>query len=190
MPNPPNKGGLHGNQRAVDEDDYRQVAALHAQGLGRNEIARRINRAQRTVSVIAAELGLAFDVTMTEEATRHRVAQLAALRADTAMDLHLDALKLTQSMWEPATIFNFGGKENTFNSEPVDEPPPIDKKNLMAAAGIALEKSLKLVPPADDTGAEDARSMLGQLMVGLKTAYEQAVSEEGSAGEEAEGESP
>ncbi|WP_265582710.1 hypothetical protein [Streptomyces ferrugineus] len=40
---------------------------------------------------------------------------MAALRADTAVDLHLDALKLTQRMWEPAVVFNFGGKENTYN---------------------------------------------------------------------------
>lgn len=177
------------DKRPVDEDDYRRVRELHALGMGRNAIAREIDRAQRTVSVIAAELGLTFDTAMTEDATRARVAQLAALRADTALDLHLDALKLTQSMWEPATVFNFGGKDNTFASREVAEPPAADKKSLMTAAGIALEKSLKLVPPADDSGAEDARSMLGQLMVGLKAAYDQAVSEE-AADEEAEGESP
>lgn len=177
------------DKRPVDEDDYRRVRELHALGMGRNAIAREIDRAQRTVSVIAAELGLTFDTAMTEDATRARVAQLAALRADTALDLHLDALKLTQSMWEPATVFNFGGKDNTFASRKVAEPPAADKKSLMTAAGIALEKSLKLVPPADDSGAEDARSMLGQLMVGLKAAYDQAVSEE-AADEEAEGESP
>lgn len=168
----------------VTEEDYQRVAELHAQGMGRNAIAREIGRAQRTVSVIAAELGLVFDVSMTQDATRHRVAQLAALRADTAVDLHLDALRLTQQMWEPAIIYNFGGKENSYNWKEVAEPPSGDKKNLMAAAGIALEKSLKLVPPSDDSGAEAARSMLGQLMVGLKAAYEEAVSEE------AEGESP
>jgi hypothetical protein len=173
----------------VTEEDYARVRELHALGMGRNQIAREIGRAQRTVSVIAAELGLTFDTSMTEDATRARVAQLAALRADTALDLHLDALKLTQQMWEPAVVFNFGGKENTYNERTVDEPPTVDKKNLMAAAGIALEKSLKLVPPADDAGAEDARSMLGQLMRGLKAAYDEAGAEEG-AGEEAEGESP
>jgi hypothetical protein len=173
----------------VTEEDYRRVAELHALGMGRNAIAREIGRAQRTVSVIAGELGLVFDTSMTEDATRARVAQLAALRADTALDLHLDALKLTQQMWEPAVVFNFGGKENTYNERTVDEPPTADKKNLMAAAGIALEKSLKLVPPADDAGAEDARSMLGQLMRGLKAAYDEAGGAEG-AGEEAEGESP
>ncbi len=172
--------------RPVTEDDYERVRQLHALGMGRNAIAREIDRAQRTVSVIAAELGLVFDVSMTEDATRARVAQLAALRADTAIDLHLDALKLTQQMWEPAVVFNFGGKENTYNEREVDEPPTADKKNLMAAAGIALEKSLKLVPPADDAGADDARSMLGQLMRGLKAAYDEAASEE----PEGAGESP
>lgn len=177
------------NGRPVTEDDYQLVRELHARGMGRNAIAREIGRAQRTVSVIAGELGLVFDASMTEDATRHRIAQLAALRADTAVDLHLDALRLTQQMWEPATIYNFGGKDNTYRDKQVDEPPTGDKKNLMAAAGIALEKSLKLVPPADDSGVEDAQSVLGQLMVGLKAAYDQAKSEE-AGNEEAEGESP
>jgi hypothetical protein len=175
--------------RPVTDEDRAEIIRLHAEGKGRNEIGRLVGRAQRTVSVICAEEGLVFDVSMTEDATRHRVAQLAALRADTAVDLHLDALRLTQQMWEPSIIYNFGGKENSYNWKEVAEPPTGDKKNLMAAAGIALEKSLKLVPPADDAGAGDARSMLGQLMVGLKAAYDEAAGEE-AASEEAEGESP
>ncbi|QFQ97448.1 helix-turn-helix domain-containing protein [Streptomyces phaeolivaceus] len=177
------------NTNPVTDEDRANIIRLHGQGLGRNAIARQVGRAQRTVSVICAEEGLVFDTSMTEDATRARVAQLAALRADTAVDLHLDAMRLTQQMWEPATIYNFGGKDNTYRDKHVDEPPSGDKKNLMAAAGIALEKSLKLVPPADDSGVEDAQSVLGALMVGLKAAYDQAKSEE-AGGEEAEGESP
>jgi transposase-like protein len=172
----------------VTDEERAAIIRLHGQGKGRNEIARLTGRAQRTVSLICAEEGLIFDTSMTEDATRARIAQLAALRADTAVDLHLDAMKLTQQMWEPATIYNFGGKDNTYRDKQVDEPPSGDKKNLMAAAGIALEKSLKLVPPADDTGAEAAQSMLGQLMVGLKAVYDEAREE--VASEEAEGESP
>lgn len=163
--------GVNSSHREVTEEDYRRVAELHAQGLGRNAIAREIGRAQRTVSVIAAELDLAFDTSLTEDATRARVAQLAALRADTALDLHLDAMKLTQQMWEPADVFNFGGKDNTFEKRTVNEPPASDKKNLMAAAGIALEKSLRLVPPADDSGVDAARSLVGQLLTGLASAH-------------------
>lgn len=172
--------------RPITPEDRDEIILLHAQGKGRNEIARLVDRAQRTVSVICAEEGLVFDVSMTEDATRHRVAQLAALRADTAVDLHLDALKLTQQMWEPAVVFNFGGKENSYNERLVEEPPTGDKKNLMVAAGVALEKSLKLVPPADGSGTEDARSMVGQLITGL-TAIHRAQQQEAEQATEDEG---
>lgn len=173
----------------VTEEDYQRVRELHARGMGRNAIAREIGRAQRTVSVIAAELGLTFDVTMTEEATRHRVAQLAERRAILAEALQGDAERLTEQIWQPSVVYSFGGKENTYNERPVDEPPADAKKALMSTAGMAIDRSLKLVPPSADAGADDAKSMLGQLMLGLKAAYDEAAGEEGG-GEEAEGESP
>ncbi|MFE9645305.1 hypothetical protein ACFYO0_14550 [Streptomyces sp. NPDC006365] len=154
--------------RPVTQEDYRRVAELHALDMGRNAIAREIGRAQRTVSVIAAELSLVFDVTMTEDATRARVAQLAEKRAILADALTDDALKLTEQVWQPATIYNFGGKDNSFNFEYVDEPPAIDKKALMSAAGIAVEKSLKLVPPQDQDDAEEVGSLLTSLFDKLR----------------------
>lgn len=141
------KNGLRHSQRAVDEEDYRLVAELHAQGLGRNEIGRRIGRAQRTVSVIAQELGLVFDVTMTEEATRHRIAQLAERRVMLAEAMQDDAERLSAQLWQPAKVYRIGGSANTYTEHELAEPPADAKKDLMAAAGIAVEKSMKLVPP-------------------------------------------
>ncbi|MFP8960025.1 hypothetical protein ACLIYP_05550 [Streptomyces nanhaiensis] len=159
------------DQRPVTQDDYDAVARLHAEGLGRNEIARRIDRAQRTVSVIAAELGLTFDTTMTEEATRHRVAQLAERRAILAEALQGDAERLTEQLWQPSKVWNFGGKDNKYAERTVPEPPADAKKNLMAAAGMAIDRSLKLVPPDTDRGEDAARGMVGQLLTGLTAIY-------------------
>lgn len=182
---------LRRDQRPVTQEDYDRVSELHAQGLGRNEIARQINRAQRTVSVIAQELGLVFDCTWTEEATRHRMAQLAARRVDLAEALQSDAERLTEQLWQPAIVFNFGGKDNDYNSEQVPEPPADAKKNLMASAGMAIDRSLKLCPPADDGGAEAARSMVGQLMSGIAAVYrEQQAAEEREAADEGDGDAP
>ncbi len=135
------KGGL------VTDDERAEIIRLHGEGKGRNEIARLTRRSQRTVSLICQEEGLTFDVTMTEEATRHRVAQLADRRAMLAEALQDDAERLTEQLWRPAKVFNIGGKDNTYAEHDVDEPPADAKKNLMASAGIAIEKSLKLVPP-------------------------------------------
>ncbi|MFE7073792.1 helix-turn-helix domain-containing protein [Streptomyces sp. NPDC057620] len=131
----------------VTDADRAEIIRLHGLGKGRNEIGRLVGRAQRTVSVICQEEGLVFDVTMTEEATRHRVAQLADRRAMLAEALQDDAERLTEQLWQPAIIYNFGGKDNSFEKQDVTEPPADAKKNLMASAGIAIEKSLKLVPP-------------------------------------------
>ncbi|CAL9662704.1 helix-turn-helix domain-containing protein [Streptomyces sp. enrichment culture] len=147
MSTPPRKNGLRKDQRPVTEADYDEVRRLHAQGLGRNAIAREMGRGPRTVSVIAAELGLDFDRSMTAEATRARKADLEERRVLLAEALQGDAERLTEQLWQRAKVFNIGGKDNTYTDHDVDEPPAEAKKNLMAAAGIAIEKSLKLVPP-------------------------------------------
>lgn len=172
----------------VTAEDRAEIIRLHGEGLGRNEIARRTGRAQRTVSVICAEEGLTFDASMTEEATRHRMAQLAEKRALLAEAYVDDALRLSEQVWQPATVFNFGGKDNTYNDKVLPEPPAHDKKALMAASVAAAEQSRRLAPPVDDAGADAAKSVLGKLMVGLKAAYDEALGE--AADEEAEGESP
>ncbi|MDT9688184.1 hypothetical protein Q5762_07410 [Streptomyces sp. P9(2023)] len=179
-------GGQHAR---VTEEDEQRVRELHAQGLGRNEIARQIGRGQRTVSVIAARLNLSFDRTATEEATRARIADLAEKRTILADAFTDDALRLSAQVWEPATVFNFGGKDNTYEEREVPEPPAADKRALMAAATNAAAQSLRLVPPAADTGAEDAVSVVGKIGAGLAEIAKRIRAEEASD-EEAEGGSP
>ncbi|GGQ38524.1 helix-turn-helix domain-containing protein [Streptomyces mutabilis] len=158
MPKPKfSKGGT------VTDEERAEIIRLHGEGNGRNEIARLTRRSLRTVSLICAGEGLTFDVTMTEEATRHRMANLAERRAILAEALQTDAEKLTEQLWQPHWVFNFGGKDNTYEKRLLDEPPPDAKKNLMASAGIAIEKSLKLVPPRDDDGTEQVGSLLTSL---------------------------
>lgn len=177
----------------VTADELEEIRRLHAEGHGRNEISRRTGRSLRTISVQAAKLGLAFDRTATEEATRARMADLAEKRTILAEALTDDALKLTAAMWQPSVIYNFGGKENTYAEEHVPEPPADAKRALMTAAGQAIDRSLRLVPPADDGGAEAARSMVGQLMTGIATLYrdQQQQGEGGeAAGDEGAGDAP
>ena len=119
------------------------------------------------------------------------MAQLAERRVALAEDLQADAERLTEQMWQPAVIYNFGGKDNDYNWEQVPEPPADAKKNLMASAGMAIDRSLKLCPPTDDGGAEAARSMVGQLMSGIAAVYrEQQAAEEREAADKGDGDAP
>lgn len=175
-------GGLNGSQRAVTDVDRQAVRELHAQGLGRNAIARALDRGYRTISVLAAEMNLSFDRTASEAATRARMADLAEKRSILAEALMDDALKLSARVWEPSTVYNIGGAQNTYTEEPVPEPPAADKRALMAAATQAAAQSLRLVPPSvEEPGLAAARSVLIDLADGIKhlAAGQQEDTEEG-----------
>lgn len=130
----------------VTEEDLAEIRRLHSEGHGRNEIARRIGKSSRTISVYAARMGLSFSRAQTEEATRARKADLEERRVILAEALQGDAEQLTEQLWQPAKVFRIGGSANKYTEKNLDEPPADAKKDLMAAAGIAIEKSLKLVP--------------------------------------------
>ncbi|MFD3717262.1 helix-turn-helix domain-containing protein [Streptomyces sp. NPDC058674] len=144
---------MYNNQTTnpVTPDEIEEIRRLHAEGHSRNEIARRIGRGGRVVSVHCARMGLTFDRAGTEAATAARIADLAEKRSILADALVDDALRLSAQVWEPTVVYNIGGKDNTYTSEPVPEPPPADKRALMAAATAAAAQSLRLVPPETET---------------------------------------
>ncbi|WP_275463364.1 helix-turn-helix domain-containing protein [Streptomyces noursei] len=165
--------------RPIDDTDREQVRLLHAAGKARNEIARAINRSPSTVSKIARELGLAFDrATEVETATRVRRADLAARRADLAVTLHDIAERELSKMTGRALYFEWGGKDHTYAERWQDEPTPADRRTMMATAGAALDRSLKLAPAREEAG-EQSRSVIGRLMEGLARNYADRHGEQG-----------
>src|SRR5690606_18819922 len=160
--------------RPVTEHDYQQVKALHAKGLGRNEIARQLGRSGKTVSLIAAELGLSFERQAPLAAVEARKADARARRAALALALLEDAERMRQQLFAPALVYNFGGRDNTFEQATIPEPDFRGKRDLMNAIGIAVERSIRLDEyDRDAQGVEAAKSMLGALATGLGMAWEQ-----------------
>ncbi|MFJ8727779.1 hypothetical protein [Streptomyces sp. NPDC093269] len=151
----------------IDPERFDELRALHTRGLGRNAIAREMGVAPVMVSRTAEHLGLTFDRSQIQAATEARLADLAERRSLLAEDLIEDAEKLRAQLWMPAVVFAFGGKDNVYAEEPVKEPPPADKRALMATAATAIDRSLKLVPAEESNGADNERSMLDNLAAGI-----------------------
>lgn len=84
-----------------------------------------------------------------------------------AEDLQEDAEKLRAQMWETTVVYSFGGKENSYEDHEFDEAPAAEKRALMATAGMAIDRSLKLAPVHEADGADTERSMLGDLAAGI-----------------------
>ncbi|MFJ8224950.1 helix-turn-helix domain-containing protein [Streptomyces griseus] len=158
----------------VTDQERETVRQLHAEGLGRNAIAKQLKRSGRTISEIAGELGISFAARAGQvaAATEVRQADLADRRARLAEQLQDDAERMRAQLWVPTTVWSFGGKENTYEDHEFPEAPADVKRTLMSAVGIAVDRSLKLVPPKDESGVEEGLALITQLMSGLTAVYQ------------------
>lgn len=141
-----------GTAKPVTDAERERVRELHAEGKGRNEIAEILGRGGRTISTIAKKLGLSFDrAAEVRQATEIRSADLAARRAAFAIELQDLAEREIKKINEPHEYWDWGGKEHDFDTYTAREPTPGDKRAYMATVATALDRSLKLAPPEQDT---------------------------------------
>lgn len=155
----------------ITDDDRRRVAELHAQGLSRNAIARETGRSQATVSKLARELGLSFRRERTAEATRVKVIDAKARRAELAALLLEDAHRLREQLWEPCTLVKIGGKDNIATEHPLARPLFEDQLKIVQASSLAAERHARLVELDADNGVGEATSMLTGLAEALGKAW-------------------
>lgn len=135
----------------LTDDERQAILDLIDEGLGRNEIARRVERGVATISSVAEEAGRTFDRSATKTATQARWADLAAKRTQLAADLLEDAARLRQQLWEPCVekkAMVVGDGMGLSHVEIIeihrDEPPYADKQRIMTMAAIAIDKSIAI----------------------------------------------
>lgn len=148
---------------AVTDRERERVRELHAQGLGRNQIAVELDRSAGTVTAIAKQLGLSFDRAKTAAATVAKVQDAKAIRAQLAIDLLSDARRLREQIWQPHEYIDHGGRDFSEARWQQAEPTPTDKLKLMQATRQALDGSLRLDQHDGDGSNETVGSLLGSL---------------------------
>ncbi|MFI1942048.1 helix-turn-helix domain-containing protein [Streptomyces purpureus] len=162
--------GLKKNDRPVTDEDDTLIRDLHAQGFGRNEIARRTGRSGRTVSVIAARLGLTFDRTQTAVATEARKTDAKARRVALLERYYDHAHKALDRLDRPEhTVREVSfGKVVTYT---IEEVTAQDYRALMQASTSAATQAAKLEALDNNGGVDSAKSLVGELAAGLTAAY-------------------
>lgn len=171
----------------MSEEKWPRLRELHAEGLGRNAIAREMGIQGSCISRTAAYLGLTFDRSKVEAATRARVADLAERRALLAEQFHNVAEDSLDRIYKETTVFAFGGKENRYEEHTFDEAPAAERRALVTAAGAATDRSLKLAPPEVSSNLDSAKSMLGGLGTALAE-FSRSLDAQDEAADDAEGE--
>ncbi|KJK40236.1 hypothetical protein UK15_07745 [Streptomyces variegatus] len=163
-----------GKARPVTDEDRQRVRELHADGKGRNEIAKILGRSGRTISDIASKLEppITFDrAAEVRTATEVRQADLAARRAAFAIKLQDIAEREVAKINEPHTYWDWGGKEHDFDTHTAPEPTPADKRAYMGLVATAVDRSLKLAPPKEEGGSDQVGSLLTNLFDQLRARH-------------------
>lgn len=155
------------------------LADIKAGKLSRNAIAKAHGVGAGTVTRLAQEANgpTPFDRSKTVQATRAREADTASVRAvlaerRTAFAVRLQGIAEAEAdkLTAPTLYFDWGGKEHDYDEREQPEPTAADRRAIMGTIAAAVDKSLKLVPPAPDAAAE-SRSVIGDLMAGLARDY-------------------
>ena len=159
--------------RLPDDKRAAILADIRAGQLGNRGIAKKHDVAPSTVSRLAADAGIvgAFERSQTKNATEAAALDSKALRVRTARRFLDKANELLDQMDEPHLVFNFGGKDNTYEEHLLQKPPTGDLKNLMVSAATAIDKHLVL-ERHDSASSDAASSLLDAVANGLHSAYE------------------
>lgn len=154
---------------AISEDQKAEVLALHAEGLARNEIARRVQISAGSVTNICRDAGLTFDRSETKQATEARQVDLAAGRIRLAEKMLAASEDMLDRIDDEYLVYNFGGKENDYNEHLLESAPVEVRRNIITTAGITFDKLTRIVEKSD-TGLEQAVGVLDTLAEGFRAA--------------------
>ncbi|MGN7977423.1 hypothetical protein ACTJJ4_07595 [Microbacterium sp. 22195] len=148
-----------------------EVLRLHTERKSRNDIARAVGISAGSVTNICREAGLSFDRSATKHATEARQVDLAAARIRLAEKMLHRSERMLDDLDGSYLVYNFGGKDNTYEEHTLDRPPVEVQRNAVVTAGITFDKLTRIVE-RDAGGSEEAVGMLDTLAEGFKAAAE------------------
>lgn len=149
--------------------DHQRARELHALDWSCREIAKEVGVVPSTISRWAEREGLPFDRSKTAAATKAHTVDLAAARIRLAEKMHAAAEDMLDRIDDPYLVYNFGGKDNTYEERTLDTAPVEVRRNIIVTAGIAFDKLTRIVEK-DTGGLDDAVGMLDTLADGFREA--------------------
>lgn len=153
-----------------------RIHEMHTAGATRNDIARDLNRSGDTISRYCTKAGLDFDRDKVRAATEARKADLALMRADLRARFLAEANAALDVIGQPETVWNFGGRDNTYAEHTFLSPTPGTRRAMILAASAASTQEIRIAQADSGANVEAAKSLLTGLAeaLGVKGPAEQA----------------
>jgi hypothetical protein len=128
----------------IGDDERQRIIELLPTGKTCGEIAREVGRSTNTVSRVAATVGHSWGHVNAARAHEATAAYGAERRAVTMQRFHERADELLARMEGRFLVFNFGGKENTYNEHELEQPPVEAIRAMMQSAREAMRTVLDI----------------------------------------------
>lgn len=139
-----------------------EAKRLYDEGFGCNAIAKQLDWSPATISKWAKDEGLQFDRSQTALAVRAHTIDLAEARLELARKMSVAANDLLDSLDGEYLVYNFGGKDNSYEEHTLDKPPVEVIRSSIVTAGIAFDKATKVLEKTND-GIGRAESLVDHL---------------------------
>lgn len=163
-----------GHPRPWTDTETQALRDGHAAGKTLTALAKELGRPKSSTHDKAAELGLNWDRTKTEQATRNRKAVCADLRAQALERAYTRVHHLYDRLEAEEFRTVMRGEYGTEHTAELDFVPPNDEKTLAQAIGAHMATA-KRIEDAESETSDVGRSVLGDLMTGLRSRYAEAV---------------
>jgi hypothetical protein len=152
----------------VTDAEKQRVLELHKLGMSCTAIAKELGRSTWTVSHIAKEHGLEWASQQAAEATRVKVATNREKRATLESRFLDEAALLLDQLHQPHLVYNFGGRDNTYEEHTLAEPDVGAKRSLIQAASTAVDRAVRLAEvDKAASGAAEGAHLVGRLFAAL-----------------------
>ena len=108
--------------------EVEHIRRLHGEGRSLRSIATELGRSFSVVGRYCRDMGLTFNAERTANATEKKQAENKAKRAELECRLLDEATELLDQLHEPHLVYNFGGRDNTYEEHTLTEPDVTAKK--------------------------------------------------------------
>lgn len=153
----------------------RHAERLMKQGLGRNEIARRLDVSGYTITKIAGQVGHTFDRYETALAVQARVIDLARDRMELARRVLAEAFNVADDFRAPVDVTEFDAERGQFRTFTRGEPTILERQRLAYTLTLLTKAAADLARAEDGAGVTDGVSIVLNLGEQLTRALESPV---------------
>lgn len=147
----------------ITDEQRRQILDCHAEGMGRNDIARTVGVSAGSVTKIVTNAGLTFDRSATRAATAARQDDLAERRSRLLTGMYAETEAVLQRLANPGKFQTI--VKAAFGEEKTKTLPFIPSRDYreLAAAAAQLALAANRLEQSNSPQADKVKGLLGGI---------------------------